>query len=50
MWADASYPVIVYCDIRRPIPNTYQKTMLLNPLPEKPELLTVSPKTYPSDW
>src|ERR1044072_4384045 len=28
MCAEASKPVIVYCDIRRPRPNTYQKTML----------------------
>src|SRR6476619_8144529 len=28
MWADASKPVIVYCDMSSPSPNTYQKTML----------------------
>ncbi len=41
MCADASKPVIVYCDISRPRPNTYQKTMLPKFVPENPELLTV---------
>ena len=45
MWAEASKPVIVYCDISRPSPNTYQKTMLPKPVPENPELLTVSVNT-----
>src|SRR6478735_5867126 len=45
MWAEASKPVIVYCDISSPSPNTYQKTMLPKPDPEKPELLIVSVKT-----
>ena len=31
MWAEASKPVIVYCDISSPSPNTYQKTMLPQP-------------------
>src|SRR6185436_11263921 len=50
MCAEASKPVIVYCDISRPSPNTNQNTIAPKPLPEKPELLIVSPKTYPSDW
>ena len=45
MCADASKPVIVYCDISRPRPKTYQKTMLPKFVPLKPELLTVSVKT-----
>src|SRR4051794_13680646 len=45
MCADASKPVIVYCDISRPRPNTYQNTMLPQPVPEKPELLIVSVNT-----
>ena len=49
MCAEASKPVIVYCDISSPRPKTYQKTMLPKPVPEKPELLIVSVKTYPND-
>ena len=50
MCAEASKPVIVYCDISRPRPNTYQKTMLPKPVPEKPELLIVSVNTKLNDW
>jgi hypothetical protein len=50
MCAEASNPVIVYCAIRRPVPKTYQKAMLPQPVPEKPELLIVSVKTNPNDW
>ena len=32
MCAEASKPVIVYCDISSPSPNTYQKTMLPKPV------------------
>ena len=32
MCAEASKPVMVYCAISSPIPNTYQNTMLLKPL------------------
>ena len=45
MCADASKPVIVYCDISRPRPKTYQNTMLPKFVPLKPELLIVSVKT-----
>src|SRR5262245_1410492 len=45
MCAEASKPVIVYCDISRPRPNTYQKTMLPKFVPEKPELLIVCVNT-----
>ena len=45
MCAEASKPVIVYCDISRPRPNTYQKTMLPKFVPENPELLIVWVKT-----
>ena len=46
MWAEASYPVSVYWAIPiDPIAKTIQNTPLPQPPPEKPELLTVSPKT-----
>src|SRR5690606_30034944 len=45
MCADASNPVIVYCDISRPMPNTNQKAES-----ENPELLMVSPNTKAADW
>src|SRR5215210_3526663 len=47
--ADASKPVIVYCAISRPIPNTYRNIRLPKFSPENPELLIVSPNTYPAD-
>src|SRR5439155_25037684 len=50
MCADASKPVIVYCDISRPCPKTYQNMKTPKLWPPKPELLIVCPKTYPSDW
>jgi len=50
MCAEASKPVIVYCDIRRPRPKTNQNMIEPQPAPEKPELLIVSPKTYSIDW
>src|SRR5262245_36908818 len=49
MCADASKPVIVYCDISRPSPNTYQNMSDEKLCPEKPELLIVCVKTYPND-
>src|SRR5919205_3187407 len=49
MCADASKPVIVYWAISRPWPNTYQNMNAPKLWPEKPELLIVCPKTYPSD-
>jgi hypothetical protein len=49
MCADASHALIVYCDMRSPIPNTNQKARLEKLLPEKPELLIVSLKTNPTD-
>ena len=42
-------PVIVYCDMSRPWPNTYQNMNTPKLCPPKPELLSVCPKTYPSD-
>jgi hypothetical protein len=45
MCADASKPVIVYCAIRRPIPNTYRNMKSPKFSPPKPELFTVSPNT-----
>ena len=46
MCAEASYPVRVYWAIPTdPIAKTIQNVMLLQPRPEKPELLTVSVKT-----
>ena len=48
-WAEASNPVIVYCDIRSPMPKTYQNMMLPKFVPEKPELFRVSVKTKPID-
>ncbi len=46
MWADASYPVSVYWAMPiEPIAKTIQNTPLLQPAPENPELLTVSPNT-----
>src|SRR5438094_10075428 len=50
MCADASKPVIVYCDISRPWPNTYQNMKMPKLCPPKPELLMVCPNTYPNDW
>src|ERR671936_2989243 len=38
MCAEASYPVIVYCAIRRPVANTYQNTSCPKLCPEKPVL------------
>jgi Mrp family chromosome partitioning ATPase len=49
MCADASHALIVYCDMRRPIPNTNQKARLEKLFPENPELLIVSLKTKPTD-
>src|SRR5215208_3502400 len=49
MCAEASKPVIVYCAMRSPVPKTNQNTMLPQPEPEKPELLSVLPKTKPND-
>src|SRR4051795_4369657 len=49
MCAEASKPVIVYCDISRPWPKTYQNMKTPKFVPEKPELLIVCPKTYPND-
>src|SRR5919198_657875 len=50
MWAEASHALIVYCDIKSPMPNTNQNTALEKPEPEKPELLIVSVKTKRTDW
>ena len=49
--ADASNPVIVYCDISRPSPKTNQNAGFVNEVvpPPYPELLTVSVNTYDSD-
>ena len=50
--AEASKPVIVYWAIRSPVRNTYQKTMLPNPVapsPPQPVALTVSVKIEPND-
>ncbi len=50
--ADASNPVIVYCASSSPRPHTNQNVGLDHDVvpPPKPELLTVSVKTYESDW
>ena len=48
--AEASKPVIVYCAISRPIPNTNQNTMFQKLLPEKPDALIVSVNTNDDDW
>ena len=45
MCAEASKPVIVYCDISSPIPNTYRNMKSPKFSPLNPELLIVSPKT-----
>src|SRR5262249_15218396 len=52
MCAEASKPVIVYCDISSPRPKTSQKTAWLKPvtLLPYPVAFTVWPKTYPADW
>ena len=49
MCADASNPVIVYCDIRSPSPKTYQNMIEPKFVPENPELLSVSVKTNPTE-
>jgi hypothetical protein len=49
MWADASYPVIVYCAIRSPIPHTTQNIGFEKPWPWNPEKFSVSVKTNESD-
>src|SRR6185312_11066530 len=49
MWADASYPVIVYWDIRRPMPNTTQYIGLAKLVPWNPEKFSVSVNTKLSD-
>ena len=50
--AEASKPVIVYCASSRPRPQTNQNVGLDQEVvpPPKPELFTVSVKTYESDW
>src|SRR5262249_29143749 len=52
MCADASKPVIVYCAISRPRPNTSQKAAWLNPVTlwPYPVAFAVPVKTYDSDW
>ena len=48
--AEASKPVIVYCAISRPIPNTNQNTMLEKLVPENPDALIVCVNTNDVDW